>query len=254
MSAVIAGQIELLPRGTLASGLVEIAAGEDMVAFEWGEIHVLGTAAYWVEQTRRRPEPRTYRLGGTLAEEVAACILGGYGIPAAVGLAAYERLHDAGLLQAPIDPAAIRAALARPLSVPGRSRPVRYRFATQRAERVAAALTRLYSCADVPTGPRRLRSLLLDLPGIGPKTASWIVRNWTAADGIAIVDVHVRRAGVAAGFFSPDWQLPRHYDFFEEAFCAVATLGGVSTASLDACIWDQMQALGRAKALFFAGA
>jgi N-glycosylase/DNA lyase len=216
--------------------------------FYWGFAHELGTAAYWVEQTRLRDTPESYALGATLAEEVAACLLGGHGIPADIGLAAYRAVRDAGLLDAPADTDVYEAVLATPLRVPGRDRAVRYRFARQRARRLAESLAVL-DRAVPPADPLALRSWLMNLPGVGPKTASWIVRNRSASDEIAIIDVHVHRAGIAAGFFSASWLLPRDYAIFEAAFCRVAALGGVSAAALDACVWDQMQRLGRAQRL-----
>lgn len=228
--------------------VVELVVGDRRLTFRWGQIHQLGTAAYWIDQTVRLGEPTSYRLGRTLAEEVAACILGGHGIPAVVGLAAFERLRDHGLLSPPGDRDAIHAAMHEPLGVPGRVRPIKYRFATQRADRVASALSRLYD-HEAPEEPHDLREFLLGFAGVGPKTASWIVRNWTGSDAVAIIDIHVQRAGVAAGFFLAEWQLPRDYAHFERAFCSIARLGGVSPAALDACIWDQMQALGRAQSV-----
>lgn len=228
------------------SDVAELVVGERRFTFRWGRIHQLGTAAYWVDQTVRRGEPASYRLGCTLAEEVVACILGGHGIPAVVGLAAFDRLRDRGLLSLPGDRDAIHAAMHEPLEVPGRARPIRYRFATQRADRVASALRRLHD-QEAPDDPHELRQFLLGLAGVGPKTASWVVRNWTGSDAVAIIDIHVLRAGVAAGFFLPEWRLPGNYVSFEQAFCTVARLGGVSPAALDACMWDQMQALGRAQ-------
>ncbi|HEY5710024.1 MAG TPA: hypothetical protein VIS51_11575 [Solirubrobacterales bacterium] len=227
---------------------VEIVVDGEQLRFAWGEIHELGTAAYWVEQTRHLGVPASYRLGETLAEEVAACILGGHGIPAEIGLAAFASLREAELLLPSADPEAIAARLREPLLIAGRSRAVRYRFAAQRAARVSAALAILGSDPP-PEEPFALREFLLGLPGIGPKTASWVVRNWTGCDGVAIIDIHVQRAGAAAGFFSPSWRLPRDYFRFEQAFCTVACIGSVPTAALDACMWDQMRSLGRAQAL-----
>lgn len=227
---------------------VEIAVNDKRLCFAWGEIHELGTAAYWVEQTRRLGVSPSYQLGETLAEEVAACILGGHGIPAEIGLAAFASLRDAGLLHPTADAEAIAAFLRKPLLIPGRPRPVRYRFAAQRAARISAALAILDANA-APEDPLALRDFLLDFPGIGPKTASWVVRNWTGCDGVAIIDIHLQRAGIGAGFFSQSWRLPRDYALFEKAFCEVARIGGVTTAALDACVWQQMQALGRAQTL-----
>jgi thermostable 8-oxoguanine DNA glycosylase len=230
------------PRGKT----VEIVVDGERLCFAWGEIHELGTSAYWTEQTRRLGVPPSYRLGETLAEEVAACILGGHGIPAEIGLAAFANLREADLLRPAADPEAIAACLREPLLIPGRPRPVRYRFAAQRAARVSAALA-ILDAEPAPKKPFALRDFLLAFPGIGPKTASWVVRNWTGCDGVAIIDIHVQRAGICAGFFSPCWHLPRDYALFEQAFCEVARIGDVTTAALDACVWDQMQALGRAQ-------
>jgi N-glycosylase/DNA lyase len=226
---------------------LDIAGSE--LHFYWGHAHELGTAAYWMEQTRLRETPRSYALGDTLAEEIAACLLGGHGVPADIGLAAYHALRDEGLLESPARSAQeYEARLGVPLSVPGRQHRVRYRFARQRAERLAGSLA-IVDASTPPEDALALRDWLVGLPGVGPKTASWIVRNRYASDEVAIIDVHVHRAGVAAGFFSRSWRLPRDYLIFEAAFCAVARLASVSAAALDACMWDQMQQIGRARKL-----
>jgi hypothetical protein len=248
LGAEVAGfwtsQVRAGSKEPLGRHVTFVVAGRDL-HFYWGLAHELGTAAYWVEQTRLRPTPASYALGGTLAEELGACLLGGHGIPADIGLAAYRALRDAGLLSPPATAGLLESVLSRPLCVPGRDRPVRYRFPRQRAGRLAEALT-ILDASEPPADPLELRDWLMSLPGVGPKTASWIVRNRSACDRIAIIDVHVHRAGVAAGFFSSSWRLPRDYAIFEEAFCRVAWLAGVSAAALDACMWDQMQRLGRA--------
>jgi N-glycosylase/DNA lyase len=174
-------------------------------------------------------------------------MLGGFGLPAEVGLAAFDRLRDDGLisLEHPASSGDLERALRRPISVRGRDRPVRYRFPRQRASRISAALEFL-AANPSPGGASELRDWLQQIPGVGPKTASWVVRNWLGADGVAIIDLHVRRAGVAAGFFPSGWSLPRHYARFEAAFCAVADLGGVSSAALDAKIWNDLAFLGNA--------
>lgn len=230
------------------TGEIALSVGEEQLAFAWGEPHHLGTCAYWVEQTRRRAAGPNFALGETLAEEVAACMLGGHGIPADVGLAAYEAVREQELLDRAPRAAEIEAVLTAPLVVCGRRRPVRYRFARQRAARLAAAL-RVLAESDPPATALELRGWLMLLPGVGPKTASWIVRNHCGSDEVAIIDIHVRRAGVRAGFFSSEWQLPRDYGLFESAFCQVAALGRVPPSRLDACMWDQMRTLGRAQSL-----
>jgi hypothetical protein len=194
------------------------------------------------------------RVGRTLAEEVVLCLLGGYGVNEAMCTSAFWAVCDAGLLdmQRPPTAADVENVLRAPMTVDGYARPVRYRFPAQRAGRVAAALEAL-ARQEAPTdrGPRELRAFLTTLKGVGPKTASWVVRNITRSDDIAIIDVHVRRAGVVAGIFDPAWALPRDYDKFEEAFCAWAAVGGVRTADMDLCIWSTLARLGTTARLLF---
>ncbi len=229
---------------------VRLTVAGQTVRFRWGQPHELGSAAYWVEQTRLREPSSDHRLGSSLAEETVACLLGGYGLPAEVGLAAFDSMRSEGLLRldAPPTTLEVQALLERPLHIRSRSRPVRYRFPQQRAQRVSAAL-RFLADNPSPTQPTALREWLMDIPGVGPKTASWIARNWAGVDDVAIIDVHIRRAGLAAGFFLPDWKLPHHYAAFEDAFSSVAKIGGVSCAALDARIWRDLRFLGRASNL-----
>lgn len=230
---------------------VTLNAGDVCLAFDWGEAHELGTPAYWTDQTRRRGQSGDYRLGRSLREELAACLLGGYGIKARVGLAAFAHLRSCRVLASGATEAEIAERLHEPLDIDGR--PVSYRFPNQRAQRLAAALRVFDASGPAPEDPEALRGWLLALPGVGPKTAAWIVRNVTSTNSVAIVDVHVRRAGLAAGFFAADWTLPKDYGSYETCFLAVAALGAVNAGELDACIWNQLQALGPAKDVFFGG-
>jgi thermostable 8-oxoguanine DNA glycosylase len=182
--------------------------------------------------------PPEYKLGHTLAEEVAACLLGGHGIPAAVGLAAFELLRTRGVLaQAPTE-VELLALLEKPLDIGGRA--VRYRFAKQKARYVSEALKRV-SVGDAPLqSGRALRDWLLEFNGIGPKTASWIARNWLRADDVAILDIHILRVGVAIGLFPKTLTVERHYFALEELFLAFSQRMGVRASELDAVIWYEM--------------
>lgn len=226
---------------------VRLMVGGADLMLEWGQAHHLGTCAYWADQCRQRSMlPTGHAIGRTLREEVAACLLGGFGSPAEVGLSAFRRLVDRGVLAEDTvpSPLTLEQLLLEPLSLSG-GRRIRYRFPKQRANRLATALAAL-SEEKPPDEPLALRQWLLRRPGIGPKTASWIVRNHTGTSAVAIIDVHVHRAGIVAGFFHEQWHLPRDYPLFERAFLAVSELGSVSPADLDACIWGQLHALGRA--------
>jgi thermostable 8-oxoguanine DNA glycosylase len=219
----------------------------------WSDATRLGTPAFWVEQTRGMPTVATYQMGNALHEEVALCLLGGHGITETMALCAFDRLLAEDLLLGAgggFD--ALHEALSRPFVLPGRERPVRYRFPTLKAQRLHDAL-RILDSATPPAAskPRELRDWLTTLPGVGLKTASWAVRNLTRSDDVAVIDIHIRRAGVAAGMFDPAWKLPRDYRRFEEAFVLWARIGGVPTADLDACIWTSLADLGRGARLLF---
>lgn len=220
--------------------------GTTPIEFTWGSYWVFGTAAYWVSQYRSRfgREPlRGQALGRDLLEETAACMLGGYGIPAEMGLAAFRRLRDAELFRkgiaVPTDQ--FFRLLKEPIDV---GRPVRYRFAHQRSCRLASATRYFADSAPPPSeNPLKLREWLLGIPGVGLKTASWIIRNQTGSDEVAIVDVHLRRAGEAAGIFPSRWQVERDYLLYERAFLGFSRLGGVPASGLDALIWDEQRVM-----------
>lgn len=218
-----------------------------LVGVRWGRFDEAFTPAYWAGQAwigqLHQNRYGGYRLGETLIEEVAACLLGGHGMPAEVGLAAFEHLRRAGAL----GPAAAATAsadhltelLMQPLWCGGRT--VRYRFPRQKA-RYLAPLLRALSTAPPPQDDHQaFRRWFLAFSGIGPKTASWITRNWLDSDEVAILDVHVLRAGLLCGLFAPDEHPARDYFGLEERFLAFARAIRVRAAVLDNLIWQQMR-------------
>lgn len=218
------------------------AMSEVLPGVSWGLIEAFPTPAYWAYQAwanEQEPEPLNYKLGGTLAEEVGACLLGGHGIPANVGLAAFAHLRAHGAFSGEVPTETqLQDWLTTPLKIGSRS--VRYRFAKQKARYLHAALSALAG-EDVPLhSGRALRDWLLLLPGIGYKTASWIARNWLDADDVAILDIHILRAGALGGFFSPRLSVERHYLQLEEEFLALSKAIGVRPSKLDALMWYQM--------------
>jgi len=119
---------------------------------------------------------------------------------------------------------------------------VHYRFARQKSEFVRAALDAVATTAGVEDKrPVELRNWLTGLPGIGPKTASWVVRNHFGTDCVAILDVHIMRAGQFMGLFSDDARLPGDYFELESRFIRFASAISVSTALLDALMWMHMR-------------
>jgi hypothetical protein len=186
--------------------------------------------------------PTHYKLGRTLREEVLACLLGGYGIPAEVGLAAYQRLAAADHA----DPARLTCAarttalLLEPLQVGDRQ--VRYRFAAQKGRYVAAALNGLVAI-DETGSDRTLRDALTKLPGVGLKTASWIVRNWRGSDQVSILDVHIIRAAQMLHLFKAEWKVELHYRQMEDAYLEFARAIQARASLLDSVMWMTMRQL-----------
>ncbi len=177
-----------------ASAVVLLTWPDGMaVEFPWGPQVGFGSAAYWTARARDVGVIPDHRLGNNLRQEVAACILGGYGIRAEVALAAFKRLQAAGVLDGgPLSSDTVATLLLEPLPVAGRM--VRYRFSRQRATWLARAL----SCLDeshLPGEPSALRETLMTLPGVGPKIASQVVRNHLELAPIGDRRVHGRRIG-----------------------------------------------------------
>jgi N-glycosylase/DNA lyase len=216
-------------------------ASELLPGVAWGAIEAFPSPAYWAYQVfAKRILGRTinYKLGGSLKEEVGACLLGGHGIPAEVGAAAYEQLRRFGAFGSELpDETQLQAWLSQPLSVSGRT--VHYRFVKQKARYLAAALAALGTDVPCQTG-RALRDWLIQLPGIGYKTASWAARNWLRANDVAILDIHVLRAGRMAGVFPQKLTVERHYLELESLFLDFSRGLGVLPSELDAVIWLEM--------------
>jgi len=211
----------------------------------WGRAEECLTPAYWASQVWMNEADRTYshyHLGTTLIEEVAACLLGGHGIPAEVGLAAFEKVRGLGLLADSPTAENLEGILRQPLCIGGRM--IRYRFAHQKAIYLAAALDVLHRQESYPLDGRALRAFLLQLPGIGPKTASWITRNWLESDDVAILDIHILRAGAAAGFFPKKVNLAKTYFILEDHFLAFSKAIKCRASVLDNFMWHQMRQIG----------
>lgn len=217
---------------------------EVMPGVHWGLVEAFPTPAYWAYQVLARrieARPIKVRLGQSLSEEVGACLLGGHGIPARVGLLAFEHLKAKGAFENnPPEEATLRAWLSEPMQVDGRN--IRYRFASQKARYLATALKQLAQEQAPLESGRALRDWLVRIPGIGYKTASWVARNWLDADDVAILDIHILRAGVFARFLDPALTVERDYLQLEQQFLRFSTGLGVRPSELDAVIWLDMMA------------
>lgn len=214
----------------------------------WGRPETLFSPAFWRTQAWYRELHGgidDFRIGRSLAEEVAACLLGGYGMPAELGLAAFHRLQAYGLLSGPPWPGedVFVSILSEPFLGP--DGPRRYRFPNQRGIRVARALAALDLNPPPVEDPLAFRESLLRIPGIGFKTASWIARNHLGAQCFAILDIHIMRAGFLLGLWHRDAAPGREYRSLETTFVHFAKAIGITAGILDAVMWDVMRELGR---------
>lgn len=223
---------------------VELPApeAEVMPGVRWGSVDAFPTPAYFAFQvvTRRLlGRPPRYSLGRTLTEEVGACLLGGHGISGDVGIAAYEHLRGNGAFADHSAPSEeqLERWLREPLQVGNRR--VHYRFAAQKARYLSKTLPILRNAPSFSVG-RELRNWLLHLPGVGPKTASWVVRNWMQADDVAILDIHIMRVGQLSGAFPGHLTVERHYLELEQRFLQFSAALDVRPSDLDAVIWQEM--------------
>ena len=219
------------------------AHAEILPGVYWGRVDELFTVAYWrglYWMHEADSLSAHHRIGDTFKEEVVACMLGGYGVRAEVALAAFKRLRGRGLLAGSVPTEGeVSSCLREPLDVFGRK--VSYRFWRRKSKQVADALSYLRSNPPVSSG-RALRKQLLELPGIGLKTASWIVRNWEGSSEVAILDIHVVRAGRLMGLFAAQERTVSAYMSMEARFLELATRMSVSAAHLDSLIWRTMRA------------
>jgi len=229
--------------------VLDLPGPEDEVVkgVKWGRFDHLFTPAFWFSQVwyqQSADQTFTYRLGRTLIEEVVACLLGGHGLPAEVGVAAFNRIREGGfLVQTGCTAPEICKALSEPLVINGRT--IRYRYPQQRSLFVSEAINRLNTEQAPLDSDLALRAWLLSLNGVGPKTASWITRNVLDSDNVAILDIHIYRAGLLAGVFRPDKTVVRHYTLLEDKLVQFARGLNVKLSVLDALMWSHMREFGR---------
>ena len=213
----------------------------------WGRFDEPLTPAFWASQAWMGEPARDedYRLGRSLREEVIYCLLGGHGAPAEVGLAASKRVCDTlcGTGNPKPSRAELELLLREPLLVHGRL--VRYRFAAQRAYYLAGTLDQLAEIEPESLSDTALRDALCRMPGIGPKTASWIVRNRRGSDHVAILDVHIVRACSAIGVFPKGAQPARHYADLERRFLEFCEATGSRASAMDSVMWSTMRSLSK---------
>jgi len=217
---------------------------EIVFGVRWGRFEDFFTPAFWKSRSwidGESSQLENYLIGRDLREEIAACLLGGFGMPAEIGLAAFHRLRDDCLLNGHSSQVQIEYALMQPLVVNGRT--VRYRYPHTKARFLSVAMKRLNTETPPLHSSLELRDWLMTFSGIGPKTASWITRNFLHSDDVAILDIHIIRAGLLMGLFPPDHSITKDYFQMEQRLVAFSRSINVKLSKFDSMIWCYMRCL-----------
>ena len=184
-----------------------------------------------------------------IEDELLFCLLGGFGIT-------YEHGRSASVAIRQLRPFSsewedehlfetIQSTLMRPQFEPCRRDGSfrRYRFPKQKASVVVKA--RQWVRSQHPLDERLLqlssakdrRSFLSGCPGMGFKSASWLLRNIGLGRDLAIIDVHVFRALLNAKRIPDDIRIPKDYEVAEEAFLAWCDELEAPSAAFDLFVW-----------------
>lgn len=240
-------RISLLVGGKPIEKEIPRTDSELLPGVRWGDPWVLYTPAYWLAQAWMTESDRNsdckYRAKESVVDEIGFCLLGGYGITAELASSAYLSCKDSGLFDRRETRCEVWAeTLSKPLNVLGRS--VHYRYPNQKARFLSAAMSFVERNRLRLDSGKSLRDQLLSIPGVGYKTASWVARNVLDSDDVAILDIHLIRAGRLCGLYSSKDDVHRRYLAMEERFLAFARALSLRPAVLDCLIWDEMRAAG----------
>ena len=225
-----------------------------------GDLPTSGEVDRWSQAWREHASHYTQRVACTSSQvleqdcqrELVFCLLGGHGVKYELALSATEVLVDRGVLGRCARSGDrlqrwLQDLLGRPWYQPtkldGAGR--RYRYPKRKALLLRQAddwlrehardglLERLTTISE----EQERRAWLCGCPGVGPKTASWLLRNIGLGDGLAILDVHLLRALEATGR-AGEWRLPKHYSELENAFLQWSASLSANPAAFDLFLWE----------------
>lgn len=184
-----------------------------------------------------------------LHDELLFCLLGGFGVSFELASSASVCLKTLQPFEASWSSTNLEQRLLCELRLPqfaprcadGSLR--RYRFPAQRSKTIVKAREWLLAQADLLETliaferDAKRRAYLCDCPGVGPKTASWILRNLGLSSHLAIIDIHVARALKAAHKID-DHRLPRDYELVERAFLDWCEELNAPANAFDLFLWE----------------
>ena len=185
-----------------------------------------------------------------LKQELLFCLLGGFGVT-------YEQARSAAAIISRLAPfsedrsddelfEAVALRLMQPWFQPSRQDGSlrRYRFPRHKAAVIVNTRRWLSDNATVAERLRGMdscserRELLTGCPGVGLKTASWVLRNLGLGADLAIIDTHVLRALSDSGRVPESVRLPRDYELAENAFLEWCGELDAPPGAFDLFVWD----------------
>lgn len=184
-----------------------------------------------------------------LRQELVFCLLGGHGVTyelarsatdVVMALCPFESFWTEDDLADAVE-TELRTPKFDPRRRDGSLR--RYRYPRRKAALVTAAVDwvdregRLREQLLRRDAEVERRQWLCSCPGIGPKSASWLLRNCGVAHELAILDVHILRAMQQAGRLG-EVTLPRDYGIVESNFRRWCGELGASVSALDLFLWE----------------
>ena len=181
--------------------------------------------------------------------EIIFCLLGGHGVR-------FELCASAAKIVSDLDPFSehwvdghlyeeLISVLELPQFEPPRENGSlrKYRFPTRKARILVEARRWIHLNAPIEVRLEELgetnarREFLCDCPGIGPKTASWVLRNMGYGANLAILDIHVIRAMQDAGRVN-NLKLPDDYAIAEIEFLRWCDELDATPEAFDLFVWD----------------
>jgi thermostable 8-oxoguanine DNA glycosylase len=184
-----------------------------------------------------------------LRRELLFCLLGGHGVTFETSRSAAQAVDELDVFADDHDAASLHASIVATLESP-RFEPIRkdgtlrrYRFPRRKATLICQARAWLHESGSLAeqlamrTCERERRTWLVTCPGLGPKSASWLLRNTGWASELAILDIHVMRAMTDAGLLQEP-RLSGGYERVEALFLDWCSELDAAPAVFDLFLWE----------------
>ncbi|HEY5286719.1 MAG TPA: hypothetical protein VIJ50_06415 [Solirubrobacteraceae bacterium] len=190
--------------------------------------------------------PTTAGGEARIRRELLFCLLGGHAVSYELNESAADVLWRRGVFRHwHATTARLESELSRPQFEPRRSdgTPRRYRYPARKARLLTEAARwlsqtgPLFSALLLRKSERARRALLCECPGMGPKSASWLLRNCGMAARLAILDVHVLRVMRESGRIDGTTKRDT-YNKLEQTFVTWCDDLGADPAGFDLLLWE----------------